>query len=249
MANQFGEKLRHFLNKHHFLMTSLVVCSFIEEPITSLYFGLKLFQGIRKKMHYYDLNPLELTQSQANSPPVLLLHGNLHNQSAWLPLAEYLHGKKYPGPVFTINLPSHQITVRDKIIIEDKLDEIKDLYKSKNYPYRKVTLIGHSRGACLAFERLFYRKSDKNSYEFSYLEKNDSINKVILMGKSSEDFTELNLLEAKKHNACFFINGRYDPSLSSPEGSEGLLVNSGHLGLLLHPEVLEYCYKNLIARS
>lgn len=110
----------------------------------TIFFGLRMVLGAFKSFHFYGLNPESLSETQAEHPPVLLLHGWLHNQSAWLPLAAYLKQHQYQGAVFTVNLPDdpRQASSKDIEIIQQKLEEIQALYPSMTTCY----IAGHSRG-------------------------------------------------------------------------------------------------------
>lgn len=133
--------------KHYFphsplrALTSLL----LGEPVEALLFGLRMPRGETDTFHEYGLNPTELSESQKEYAPALLIHGNYHNQSAWLPLAKYLHDTSYPGPIFTVNLPSGPITDRDYEIINHKCAEIRRLTEIP------IAMIGHSRGGVFIF--------------------------------------------------------------------------------------------------
>lgn len=180
-----------------------------------------------------------------------MLHGNLHNQSAWLPLAAFLHSNKYLGPIFTVNLPSYDVTDTDRAIIEHKLNEIKQLYVEKNMFDVNITLIGHSRGAGLAYNRFFYPESfvlenTQNTYEsYDISEENApvdvatpvTVNKVILMGCSNNNLSQ--------YPGCFFISARHDILAPPLENTQDTVVDTGHLGVIANPEALERCYEIL----
>lgn len=218
-------RLKYYFYECSMYVIGNVVCSLSAEPAEAIYFGFKMMQGMGKNLHKFGLNPTEITESQAKYQPVLLLHGNLHNQSAWLPLAEFLYHKKYQGPVFTVNLPSLEITEADYEIINNKVYEIMDLYARQNEFDVKITVIGHSRGALLADD---------------YYEKSLIINKAIIMGNpgmaSSYDH---------KSYGRFFISGRKDILCKVSDDTRGTLVDAGHLGLIANQEALEECYNIL----
>jgi hypothetical protein len=224
-------------NDHGLHSLKMFVCTLAAEPVESILFGLRLPRGFGN-LSNYGLNPSKLTPAQAQYPALLCLHGNYHNQSAWLPLAKYLYNKKYPGPIFTLNLPAGSITQQDTKLINEKIESIKTCYRESNGNENslKINLIGHSRGAHLVAYRNYYRFEE------------NSINKTILIGFSPST----TLVEFHKKTPptypTYYINGRYDALLffnTLPKDTDGHLVNTGHLGLLSHPETLEQCYSTL----
>lgn len=77
--------------------------------------------------------------------PLLLIHGYLHDSSAWFFFKRALM-KKYLGPIYTLNLlrPFHSIEAHAEYVGK-KIEEIQKETKAK-----KVILVGHSMGGLVA---------------------------------------------------------------------------------------------------
>lgn len=234
------KKLANFLDSHDLHVPKMVLCTLAGEPVDSILCASRMFQGLGV-MRKDGLNPVKLTALQAQYAPILCLHGNYHNQSAWLPLAEYFQKHAYPGPIFTLNLPAGNFTHTDTDLIQQKIESIKACYQQVNLPDEnfKLNLIGHSRGATLAYYLGFqdFEIIDEN---FSWMKKdNPFIHKTILIGDSGHVDPEY------RKSKPTYVNGCYDNLLffkGSPEGVGGSIHQSGHLGLLSNPNVLEECY-------
>lgn len=104
--------------------------------------------GWSQPITQYGLNPSRLTSEQAQYSPVLFLHGDLHNSSAALPLAEYFQKRHYKGPIFTVNYPT-PVTNHSKLVIINRINEIKSYYTAAGQSGEqiKLNLFGHSRGS------------------------------------------------------------------------------------------------------
>lgn len=102
--------------------------------------------------------------SQAKTPPILLIHGFLHTQNDWLWFRHQLEKNTEIGPIFTINLlPNEASIAQHAKILEQKIEEIKILTKQD-----KIILIGHSRGGLVASfyaERLNQSTGSQNSVQ------------------------------------------------------------------------------------
>jgi hypothetical protein len=219
----------HFLDKHELDVVGLTVGTLAIEPVEAFLFGLKAPLGLAKDFNILGLNPKILTKEQTAYPPLLLLHGNYHNQSAWLPLAEYFKRKGYPGPIFTVNLNSGDLCTGDDKIIANKMKSIKKLYKAQNVSDIKINVIGHSRGAQIA------------------VAKSEQFDKVILLGKNPAYRYLISGWDDNK--TIVVINGDSDAFITFDPQFGGIFVKAGHLGVLSHPEVLEQCYNTLIESS
>ena len=126
------------------------VSAILFETKTVLSLGYQLPLGWMPSFTWYGVNPTELSATQLESNPVLLLHGNSNTQGVWLSVAEQLQ-LEYPGPVFTINLNNGNYNPADKVLIEEKFTEIKNLYAQYDITNCQIHLVGHSRGAYLAY--------------------------------------------------------------------------------------------------
>lgn len=92
----------------------------------------------------------------------LLIHGNHHNPSAWV---EFSKGA-LNAALFTVHLPSGPITEVDVRLIEEKIEEIQK--KVGDVP---IDLVGHSRGAIVAFlaalQKGCFEFTEKGEIEFA----------------------------------------------------------------------------------
>lgn len=231
------KRLKSYLDNHDLRTARAIICSLGAEPAEVIYFALKMAWGMGSDFHPYGLNPKQLTQEQASRQPVLLLHGNLHNQSAWLPLAALLHSRQYSGPVFTVNLSQNAITLKDREIVDSKFREIKLLYEEQGKTEVKFNLIGHSRGALFAYKRRFFPESLPKSRNI--IEEAVGFNNVILIGHESQPGYNY------ENNHCFFINGRHDVLQLPEQNTQEFIVNSGHIGVLADPDALDECCRIL----
>lgn len=238
------KKLSNFLHNHELHMLRMIVCTLVAEPVDSISCAFRMQQGVGT-MNNYGLNPVKLTDIQAQYPPLLCIHGNFHNQSAWLPLAEYFQKNEYPGAIFTLNLPAGKFTHADSKLINQKIESIMSCYKEANVPEEKIklNLIGHSRGATLAYYAGFKNFETTETHIRHKLADNTLINKTILIGNTISAHPDY------RKSKPTYINGRYDTLLffkSSPEEIGGSLHNTGHLGLLSNSDVLEECYSTIV---
>lgn len=221
------------LQEHGLIKTGLVVAAFATEPMDALLSGLRMNRGERRHFHEYGTNPTQLTQHQASKRPVLLLHGDKHNQSAFIPMLDYFHQKHYDGPIFTVNLPSVEDKALRHQVLDQKIEAIDALYKQRGVqphagePHLRSCIIGHSWGADEAIE----------------LEDRDSTPRpLVLMGA---------LKHSKRNQPQIYINATVDMILSLPSEimdniqpvGDVIQLKTGHLGLLSHPDSLETCYR------
>lgn len=178
---QLIAKFITFLHRFHCNFLVLTFGTLLTEPLQVFKAAYYFPKGWKTNFTYHQLNPKKI--DAIAQPPILLLHGNYHNQSAWIPLAKVLHdlGKK---PVFTLNLPHGEITFEDHVRINRKINDIKALYRSSI----KIDLIGHSRGAEAAFE---VGITDPESHKI--IDRQD-IGKIICLGSA---VSEQQLLKAE----------------------------------------------------
>lgn len=209
-----------FLRKRGWHATAMIFGTLLIETWQSIKSGCACPLGWKKNFNYHNLNPLTITADQAAKPPTLLIHGNFHNQSAWLHLAKKLN-KRNVGPVYTVNLPHGAITDHDYAIISNKIEQIQSHYKQHNQDKIKINVVGHSRGGFVAYKMAW---------------RNDRIGKVIKVG-SVLDQEEIDRLQnaVEIRNSIYEITGRHDvlvrgESLCHP--NQLATSNTGHLGLL-----------------
>lgn len=221
------------LQEKGFMTTGLVVAALAVEPVESIASGLRMNRGTRENFHAYHVNPTVLTKAQASKRPVLLLHGDKHNQSAFLPMLTYFYKQSYDGPIFTVNIPSVHDTKLRHHMIDKKIASIDALYKQQGVvprpgePHLRTLIIGHSWGADEAVE----------------LEDRDTTPRpLVLLGA---------LKHSKRDTPQVYINAVTDVVLNLPfeimdsikPVGEIIHVDTGHLGLLSHPDSLKKCYE------
>jgi hypothetical protein len=227
-----------YLDTKGFSTASLVLAVSAIEPAHAIASILRMYRGQTKNFHEYNANPRVLTKEQARMWPVLLLHGDKHNQSAFIPMLDYFYKKGYSGPIFTVNIPSVKEKKQRQAALDEKLDAIDALYKAHGVfpvqaePHLRCLIIGHSRGADEAVE----------------MEGRDPTKRpLILMGA---------LKHSTRQQPQVYINAVEDEVLHLPSQEmdgikpvgEIIEVNTGHLGLLSHPDVLKKCYEVIVER-
>lgn len=215
--------------------TGLVLAALASEPIEVTNAALRMNRGTREPFREYLVNPTKLTKAQAQKRPVLLLHGDQHNQSAFIPLLAYLYRHQYTNPIFTVNLPSVKDEKVRHEVLDKKLAAIDALYQKEGVmprlgePHVRSCIIGHSWGAD----------------EAVLLEERDPTERpLILIGA---------LKHSKRPTPQVYINAASDVILNLPSEvmdhvkpvGEVIHIHTGHLGLLSHPEVLNKCYEVL----
>ncbi len=222
-----------FLAKHKFIVTSMVLGTLLLEPCESIKAAFMIPAGLKKHFNFYNMNPKTLTREQLNKQPILLIHGNYHNQSAWISLVKKLKAENL-GPIYTVNLPSGPITDKDYKAIKEKVDEIKSQYKRYNIHNIKINVIGHSRGGFLAAQiaSTVLGKGKKCSEVGS-----ENFGKVIKIG-SVLNQSAISSIQEEDLDFCdrvYEITGKYDALVTGQSllpASHTKMVNSGHLGLL-----------------
>jgi len=146
-----------------------------------------MFANLKKDFNYYNLNPKALDEKYADQEPILLIHGNYHNQSAWLSLTHKLKKENF-GPVYTVNLPGGCVTEADDNIIKNKIEHIQSQYAKLNRPDVKINLIGHSRGGYMA-HRCAYKITIEGKVYFRHsAELKKEIGKVISIGTVVDEY-------------------------------------------------------------
>lgn len=232
-----------FLRKHKYYTLSLVLALTMIEFPQAIWAALHYPLNTKKHFNFFNLNPQQITPEQAEKAPILLLHANLYNQSGWLALAKSLKEADV-GPVFTVNLPSGDCTEKDRMIIDNKLREIRALYLHQGKKKVKTHLIGHSRGACAAYLSAW---PPKKTEEGVYI--NRHIGKVISMGSNldQQELFKILLTDKGALNRIYEINGIYDPLFDRSIVTQHYAFRTAHVGLLfsstIHRQVLN-CLKS-----
>lgn len=113
----------------------------IIEPFVFLFFLLTYFFPLKNRPH-----------RSTDGHPIILIHGYMHNSSAWRWLRYELERLKYEA-VYTLNLGSTNQTIEQYAAQVDRLiDEIR-----AETGARKVQLVGHSMGGLVATWVASYR--------------------------------------------------------------------------------------------
>lgn len=223
----FIETMVQNLFKRGWFWFGVVFGTILQEPWEVVKASCVYPFGLKEPFQFYGMNPSSITIEQSHKRPILLIHGNLHNQSAWLGLARELKGANL-GPVFTLNLPSGTITGRDFALLGEKIDRIKRLYQKEI----TIDLIGHSRGGDLAGE-----------LGDSVSRAGVNFGKVIKIGVpfSKREIEELKWIHPNFTERIFEITAKHDVLVgkrpSYVPSKCHLEVNTGHLGLLYSPAV------------
>lgn len=227
------KKFVEFLNKHKWYVAAMVLGTLLLEPWQAIKAGFRCPAGWKKHFNFYKMNPKVLTEEQLKKRPILLIHGNYHNQSGWMNLAKSLKNRNL-GPVYTVNVPNGDVTSRDYEIIQRKVEQIKAQYKKHNVNGIKIDVIGHSRGGYLA-HRIAWTTLKEDGKR--YWKRSEDIGKVIKIG-SVLDQDEINAIEevdSDFSSRVYEIVGKYDILETQPSlrpRTHKVIVNSGHLGLL-----------------
>jgi hypothetical protein len=228
------------LKKRKCYITAMVIGTLLLEPgraIKAMCMGL--VNG-KRPFNYFRLNPKTLSKIQKEKIPILLIHGNYHNQTAWLSLAKKLRSSLL-GPVYTLNLPSGPVTERDFALVEKKIKAIKAQYKKDI----KIHLIGHSRGGFVAF-RMAWTKAQENKRLWI---RSKDIGKVIRIGSVS-DKKELHAIEEidpDYRKRLYEITGGADAIATASSllpAERNKTFGTGHLGLLysskIHRQIIRW---------
>jgi hypothetical protein len=207
-----------------------IILSLIWEPLSSLRAALSCIFGKKPSFNFYNLNPTKLRSRQLTRTPILLLHGNYHNQSAWLSLAKKLKKFHFAGALFTVTLPNGPVTQKDYEIIYKKILEIKHLYNFYGVAIKELHLIGHSRGAFIADSLLhsdFLQDLLPDALKETLQE--ITLGKVVKLGYARQK------IDVDPKNNEFEITGVNDkifPEKSLLPPTQCRDISCGHLGLI-----------------
>lgn len=234
-------EIRHFFNQIGLPRLGRTITAFCSEPIHSLRASIYYLLGCRKSFQFYGMNPSQISEDQAQQRAILLIHGNFHNQSAWLALAKALQNYDL-GPIYTVNLPPGPLTEKDREILNAKLQEIQSHYAAKGQ-VGTIDIVGHSRGSEVAFLAAL----EDRCYELYHGEKRLSSNlsfkpqigKVLRVGTPT-DAIEMRALSQDLLDRIFEINAQNDcfiPQKSLLQNGKETTFPTGHLGLLFSSQV------------
>lgn len=189
--------------------------------------------------------------------PILLVHGYLHHEKSWIWFSHQLQKKPGIGPLYTLNLtPPFGPIAKLAEQVKNKVEEIQA--KTENKP---IILIGHSMGGLVS------------SYFCEYLAKPQQIATLISLGTpfkgsltaaltsrligqemvpQSAFLTALSEKIQKSPIPYFSIASKIDNMVIPWESAilyersskqTAILEDSGHLRLLISPEVVELVAK------
>ena len=209
-----------FFDRNRWPRLGRAIACFLIEPKAFMRTLLHYPFGFLDRLRLKKLSSLDI-----KGEAVLLLHGDHHNPSAFFGLSRYLKKQNGVGPLFTLSLPSGEVTEKDLCRVREKLTVIRGLYENKGLPF-VFNIVGHSRGAEVALHFL----SDPN------------LSKVIALGTPiSTLFSSSLSLEEK--NRLFEVDGLCDVLVlersSAPNRASFFL---GHLGLLHSANVFHQVY-------
>ena len=233
--------------KYHIYMILRILCTLILEPLAIMQASGTYHLGWKKDFHYEGSNPIFITQEQAKKNPILLLHGDLHNQSAWLSLAKKLQTADV-GAVYTLNLPHHLLTNRDFELINAKIETIKSQYAHQGRTDVKINLVGHSRGAKIAYylgidPKAWKIKKGKLILTGQPVALREDIGTIIKLGYPTSEW-EVQHFGILKN--VYDITGNRDMIVKHPSAlpqDHQMIVNAGHLGVLYDDQVQEQIIK------
>lgn len=221
-------KLVKFLRHHGWNHTGLALGTILLEPLQALRATLHWPLNWKKLFDFHNLNPTVITPEQAKQQPILLLHGNYHNQSAWISFAKKLK-KANIGPVYTVNFPHGAITDIDHSIINEAVERIKEQYAQHGVHDVKIHLVGHSRGGMLA-----------HMTGLSHLKQ--SLGKIIKIGFviNQKELEQMHEESPHLKNHLYEITGQHDIIISDPSllpSQQKIEISVGHLRLVYSKDV------------
>ena len=249
------ERIRRFttyLREIGLLSAAVNLAALGAETFLAVGAGIRMMlRGGTNDFHEYGANPKTLTEAQLKMPPVLLLHGDEHDPTAFEPLLADLRNRGYQGPVFTaysppdidgipmmfLTEPKRQKPIKEKIREIDALYQQYGMMPREGEVHIRCVIVGHSSGA-------------------------DS---AVLMEDNPSETTEniMILLGACKHSKrpqrelYTYVNASPDLILNllpedkdniEPNG-EVLIFSTGHLGLLSNPNTFDLCYEKLTSKQ
>ncbi len=239
------KQLIEFLRSHKYITTAGVMGTLLFEPLINLQAAYLFPYGWKEKFQYYGLNPEKLTPSQAQKRPLLCIHGDNHNQSAWLTLAKASE-QSHAGPIFTINLDLKRSSWTEdaRSLLNAKIEEIKRQYREQGIDDVQIDIAGHSTGASLAFYTALEPSSWKVSPEGRAEVNPDKIawrkdiGNIIRIGTPTTA-KENELLDPEMRNRIFEIDGTDDllvDARSTARPDHRAEIPCGHVELIFSPE-------------
>lgn len=201
--------------------------------------GARMAMGRKRR----GLNPRRLTPEQARKSPTILLHGVLHNSTAWHGLSDDLHAQGV-GPLFAINYSGLEDGLSE---LEKTLETIRSQYSAWGVDDVTVNLVGHSMGGIVAAE--FMRRSpDKvrrvitigsrlkptGAFKLAYLRSRTAIDHIYAWVEHNRSTLPLYNIAAK-HDWLV----PPDAALAGCATRQTVVAGTSHLSLLYAPETTE----------
>lgn len=250
--------------------------AFLAEPLETMGVAYRTALSAIFGYNFFGINPDFIDEKDLDKKPILMIHGNYHDPSAWQKLAEKLQKNGELGPIFHVAINVGKFNKKDKEIIKNKVKEIQRLYKSHGRKNVKVDLIGHSRGSTLALMGGFEESEweiPETQEQMEELEKRNwwymedeqgriycrenpvlrkDIGKIIMLGNplTQEQFENA----ATKRNDLYEIYGKWDVIVTNKPQAEVdpehlLEADCGHLGLLTADKVHDKIINWLLNKS
>lgn len=224
ISNRIASKITNLFNDSPFVL-EMVMKTLICEFSSALEAGLVTPFGMMKDFKLFGANPEKITDEQKNLTPILLLNGNYCTQATFMPLLHTLKQSGNQRPVYTVNLPPNYTNTH---LVKQKVQEIKKQYGKEKDKTFEVDMIGHSMGSnCI--QELKWDHYDKKC-DFI-------INRTITLGTPLFDKSL-----PKGFNKGFDITGSQDILITRKsilDENNRREIDTGHLGLLSHPESLQ----------
>lgn len=126
-----------------------------------IHLSIKIFSGLTKSL---TLKHKEVKIFKKHTP-ILLIHGYTGNRTVFCLFKRLLENKN-TGHVFTINLNKEPSKNDKKSIadfskmVEQKMKEIQEKYKAKNFFMNKIHLVGYSMGGLIAAQTAINKPAD-----------------------------------------------------------------------------------------
>lgn len=207
----------------------MAMTAIVTEFPEALESGLVAPLGFMNPFHLYGSNPQNLTDEQKSLTPILLLNGNFSHQATFLPLLRALQESGNKRPVYTINLPPNSSFDTD--LITEKVASILKQYEADEDSPFEIDMIGHSMGSGL-IQNFCQEKSEDSHYA-----SNVHVGRVITIG--SPNSYPATQKVAKVVNDVIGKKDLLVPFKGSLEDENKQEIDTGHLGLLFHPESLQ----------
>ncbi len=238
----------NFCYRRGYTKAAEILTQIKNEPMNHLYWATTYPLGWLPRFNFYGLNPSALTPIQAKSAAVLYLHGLNANQSSGLTIGKEFQ-KDFPGTVFTLNLQNKvRYCQEDFASIEEKITEIKALYKKYGNNNPTIHLIGHSRGATVAYyvsiepahwklnsDQVFELRPEVSDGDKREIKYRDQIGKVAFFGGGRTPYGYSDYDSVRTKFLC--IEGRAD-NTSPLDAEHTEYVENSHRTTVYHPQAI-----------